>query len=272
MITKAIIPVAGYGTRRLPISKAVEKCMMPIGNRPAVDYVVKDAILAGIKDFYFVVNQHDNQIEKYYTENRDLNTYLQNSGNQDYIPYVQPPQGVNFYFVDQDINEKYGTAIPISLAFPYVQPGESVAVLTGNDFIFNHDGSSELAKLIMRTPENTSSALAIEVDSSQTPNYQIVEFNTAGYYYRTVKNPSAQDSPSNYALVNKYIFSYDLLQVIAAYANAQISGEYDMTEPLYQYALTGGIIQIVPTEGYYLDVDNPYSWLYANQIVMKQNR
>ena len=60
MITKAIILAAGWGTRRLPITKSVEKCMLPIGNRPVIDYVVQDAILAGIKDIYFGVNSEDN--------------------------------------------------------------------------------------------------------------------------------------------------------------------------------------------------------------------
>ena len=56
MITKAIIPVAGWGTRRLPVTKAIEKCMLPLGNRPVVDYIVQDCVRAGIRDIYFVVS------------------------------------------------------------------------------------------------------------------------------------------------------------------------------------------------------------------------
>lgn len=72
-ITKAIIPVAGWGTRMLPITKAIEKCMLPVGTRPVIDYVVQDVLQAGIKDIYFVVGEDSTQLEKYYRSNIKLN-------------------------------------------------------------------------------------------------------------------------------------------------------------------------------------------------------
>ena len=272
MVTKAIIPVAGYGTRRLPITKAVEKCMMPIGNRPAVDYIVQDAIAAGIRDIYFVVNKDDTQIERYYMRNQKLENYLQGIGANEYLNFIQPPQGVNFYYIDQDVSDRYGNAIPIGLCFPYIKPGESVAILTGNDFIFNSDGSSELAKLISQTPEGASSLLTLQIDPNQSSSYNVIEFDMNGNYYRTIKKPTPSQAPSNYINVNKYIFSYELLQAVAAYSNVNITGEYDVLEPIHQYAITGGLMKIVSTNGYYLNVDDPYSWLYANQIVINNQR
>lgn len=79
-----------------------------------------------------------------------MEQYLNFAGKPEYLRYIAPPQGVNFYFIEQEVNTKYGTAIPVGLCFPYIRPGESVAVLTGDDFIYNYDGSSELARLIMR--------------------------------------------------------------------------------------------------------------------------
>ncbi len=58
MITKAIIPVAGWGTRMLPITKSIEKCMLPVGTRPVIDYIVQDVVRAGVKDIYFVVGEN----------------------------------------------------------------------------------------------------------------------------------------------------------------------------------------------------------------------
>lgn len=72
MITTAIIPVAGWGSRRLPITKAIEKCMLPIGNRPLVDYVVQDCIAAGITDIIFVVSEGSEQLQRYYGHNQAL--------------------------------------------------------------------------------------------------------------------------------------------------------------------------------------------------------
>ena len=65
-ITKAIIPVAGWGTRMLPITKSIEKCMLPVGTRPVIDYVVQDVIKAGIKDIYFVVGEQSSQLQSFY--------------------------------------------------------------------------------------------------------------------------------------------------------------------------------------------------------------
>ena len=69
MITKAIIPVAGWGTRMLPITKSIEKCMLPVGTRPVIDYIVQDVVKAGVKDIYFVVGEQSTQVQSYYRSN-----------------------------------------------------------------------------------------------------------------------------------------------------------------------------------------------------------
>src|SRR5690242_17819322 len=124
-ISKAIIPVAGWGTRRLPITKTIEKSMLPIGNRPLVDYVVQDCIAAGIRDIYFVVSGEQTQVEAYYSENITLNNYLTANGKANRIPDVTPPSDVAFHYVVQPQGGKYGTAIPISLVVPELEQGES---------------------------------------------------------------------------------------------------------------------------------------------------
>ena len=268
MITKAIILAAGWGTRRLPITKSVEKCMLPIGNRPVIDYVVQDAILAGIKDIYFVVNSEDNQIEKYYKPYPKLEQYLNFAGKPEYLRYIAPPQGVNFYFIEQEVNTKYGTAIPVGLCFPYIRPGESVAVLTGDDFIYNYDGSSELARLIMQTPQGASSMLSVEVDPNRVGEYGVIEFDTQGNYYQIVEKPSPENSPSNYINISKYILNYEVLQVAAAYSKVDITGEYALTEPINQYVLTGGTMKVVLSQGKYFDSGNAYAWVEANRTVL----
>lgn len=269
-ITKAIIPVAGWGTRRLPITKAIEKCMLPVGNRPVIDYVVQDAILAGITDIYFVVNQADTQLERYYTRNTTLEHYLQFAGKQEYLRYIMPPQNINFYYIDQDTTTKYGTAIPIGLCAPYVRPGESVAVMMGDDFIYNSDGSSELARLINQTPEGGCSMLGVQVDPQLVERYGVIEFDHEGNYHQIIENPKPEQAPSNSINVSKYIFNYDLLQATAAYANVELTGEYKITEPINQYVLTGGTMRVVQPQGQYLDAGNAYSWLYANQVILSQ--
>ena len=84
MITKAIIPVAGWGTRRLPITKIIEKSMLPVGNRPLVDYSVQELVKAGVKDIYMVIsNVEPCQVREFYKDNLALNQYLIDRGKED---------------------------------------------------------------------------------------------------------------------------------------------------------------------------------------------
>ena len=155
-ITKAIIPVAGWGTRMLPITKAIEKCMLPVGKRPIIDYVVQDCLAAGIREFIFVVSEQSSQLEAYYRSNIHLNDYLRRKGKEDMLPLIAPLKA-NMHFVTQPSYGKYGTAVPVALASDYINMGESAVVLMGDDFMYNPDGSSEVARLIAATPASECS-------------------------------------------------------------------------------------------------------------------
>src|SRR5688500_14108078 len=105
---KAIIPVAGFGTRRLPITKAVEKCMLPVGNRPLIDYVVEDCIKAGVEEFYFVVGEEFQQLKRYYGHNQLLEEYLQRNGKQEALDEILAiAHKARFHYVIQDQHQPY---------------------------------------------------------------------------------------------------------------------------------------------------------------------
>ena len=273
IITKAIIPVAGWGTRRLPITKAIEKCMLPIGNRPLVDYVVRDCVQAGITDIYFVINKGDYQLQKYFSINQDLNAFLTYEGKSEMISLVTPPQNVNFHYVEQPVNGKYGTAVPVGLCMQYIAKGESVAVMMGDDFIYNSDGSSELMRLKAATPENGSSMVMVEIPHEDVSRYGVIQFNeTTHAFEKIVEKPTPDMAPSNFINVSKYILSYDVLQLVKTYTDLDVSGEYYLTEPINQYVLSGGLMQAVPAKGQYLDGGNVHGWLHANEVVIRQTQ
>ena len=116
-ISKAIIPVAGWGTRRLPITKIIEKSMLPVGNRPLVDYSVQQLIEAGVKDIYMVVsNVEPCQVRAFYQDNLALNLYLRERGKEDKLEKAKTlPDDVTIHYVAQDPSAKYGTAVPVAL-------------------------------------------------------------------------------------------------------------------------------------------------------------
>lgn len=268
-ITKAIIPVAGWGTRRLPITKAVEKCMLPIGNRPIVDYVVQDCIAAGITDIYFVVSENSTQLQAYYGDNAELTTYLIASDKERLLPLIKPLANVNFHYVIQPNNGKYGTAIPVGLVVPQLQQGESAVVLMGDDFIYNSDGSSEVERLLRATLEGTSSMLGATVERSQVSRYGVLEFDKQSNYRSIIDRPSPEMAPSTMINISKYVMDYELLRAIQAYSDIVLSGEYQITEVMNQYVLRGGTIKVVEAVGQYLDGGSVEGWLQANNTILK---
>jgi UTP--glucose-1-phosphate uridylyltransferase len=268
-ITKAIIPVAGWGTRRLPITKAIEKCMLPIGNRPLVDYVVQDCIAAGITDIYFVVSEWMTQIQSYYSDNGVLDTYLIGNNKEDMLPLVRPPSGVQFHYVTQDTNGKYGTAIPVSLIMDQLKAGESAVVLMGDDFIYNADGTSEVRRLLDAAPEGGNAMLGVEVPREAVSRYGVIDMNDHHEFTRIVEKPTPEQAPSTLINVSKYVLNYDLLSAISSYADISLSGEYYITEPINQYVMSGGSIVVVPAKGEYLDGGSEGGWIHANNVVFR---
>lgn len=264
MITKAIIPVAGWGTRRLPITKAIEKCMLPIGNRPIVDYVVEDCINAGITEIFFVVNKDFNQqIKTYYGDNAALNNYLESRGKP---PLPRIDKEVAFHYIEQASNDKYGTAIPVALAAEYVAEGESAVVVMGDDFIYNRDGSSEIARLIEATPEGRSAMLCASVAKSDVDRYGVVEMTEAGDYIRIVEHPDPERTPSTLINISKYVMHSRLIHATKDVPQ-HASGEYYIIDAMNQYVEQGGAIKVLPAQGTYLDGGSLEGWLHANNVV-----
>lgn len=266
-ITKAIIATAGWGTRRLPITKSIEKAMLPVGNRPLVDYAVQDCIAAGIRDIYLVVNEGNSQVRDFYSDNAQLNAYLSGNRQDEILRSIALPR-VNFHFVDQSQNSRYGTAIPVSLVAPEIREGESVVMVTGDDFIYNRDGSSEIARLIAATPEGGNTMLAVDVGPQLIGRYGAIQYDENNNFVQIVEKPAPGQAPSTLANVSKYVLNYDLVQAIANYSKIDMSGEYYITDPINQYVFGGGSIQILPATGQYLDGGNVYSWLAANNAVL----
>lgn len=270
-ITKAIIPVAGWGTRRLPITKAIDKCMLPVGNRPIVDYVVRDCIKAGIKEIFFVVNKGSTQLQQYYSDNQALNQFLEYNRKQDMIELARPPHDVIFHYIEQDSNDKYGTAIPVSLVYPKLQKGESVLVVTGDDFVYNSDGSSELLRLISGTPQGANGLLSAPVAPEEVSRYGVIDFNEdTGLFAGIVEKPPVGQAPSNQINVSKYVLNYDIVMRTHQYCQLDVSGEYYLISVLNQAAVEGTPVTVVPAVGEYLDCGNVHGWLHANQLIINR--
>ena len=266
-ITKAIIPVAGWGTRRLPITKTIEKCMLPIGNRPLVDYVVQDCLKAGITELIFVVGEDSTQLEDYYRTNIKLNDYLKRNGKEDKLPMIAPLEGVTLHFITQSSYGKYGTAVPIALAADYINEGESAVVLMGDDFIWNPDGSSEVARLLDATPDGDCGLLAAQVPQEAVSKYGVIERDSEGNYVRIIDQPTPEDAPSNLINISKYVLTKAVIDRAASLPAAH-NGEYQLPDAINGHVSDGGKVKVVPANGEYLDGGSVEGWLHANNVVV----
>lgn len=278
MITKAIVPVAGWGTRRLPITKVVEKSMLPVGNRPLVDYSVQELIKAGVKDIYMVIsNVEPCQVKAFYTDNEALNQYLVERGKEDRLALANTlPADVNIHYVTQDPTGKYGTAVPIAMVVEEYNIDEQVFVFMGDDFIWNPDGESAAESLLKSLKSDTDSALlGVEIPKDQVSRYGVLSVKN-DLLTGVVEKPSIEEAPSNLINPSKYIMSPGLLKEIVDYVRTNDFGpkdqEYVVTDPIDSYLERNGVMRVVRTDGDYLDGGTVEGWVHANNVVCGGDR
>ena len=272
-ITKAIIPVAGWGTRRLPITKIIEKSMLPVGNRPLVDYSVQELIKAGVKDIYMVIsNVEPCQVREFYKDNLALNNYLEERGKIDRLTLAKTlPEGVNIHYTSQDPSAKYGTAVPVAMVAEEFNINEQVFVFFGDDFIWNPNGESSAESLLKSIKSDDESAiLGVEVKKEDVVKYGMIDVKD-GKLTRIVEKPELKDVTSNLVHVSKYIMSPKLIQEMVEYVHTHNFGpkdqEYLATDPLATFVEKGGIVRVAPTTGEYLDGGSIEGWVHANNVV-----
>ncbi len=272
-ITKAIIPVAGWGTRRLPITKIIEKSMLPVGNRPLVDYSVQELIKAGVKDIYMVIsNVEPCQVREYYKDNLALNLYLEERGKEDRLKLAKTlPDGVKIHYTSQDPSAKYGTAVPVAMVAEEYNINEPVFVFFGDDFIWNPNGESAAESLLKSIEsEDESAILGVEVAREEVVKYGMIDVKD-GKLTKIVEKPALEDVNSNLVHVSKYIMSPKLIQEMVEYVHSHDFGpkdqEYMATDPLATFVEKGGIVRVAPTTGEYLDGGSIEGWVHANNVV-----
>ncbi|MBQ3294398.1 hypothetical protein IJG98_01550 [Candidatus Saccharibacteria bacterium] len=272
-ITKAIIPVAGWGTRRLPITKIIEKSMLPVGNRPLVDYSVQELIKAGVKDIYMVIsNVEPCQVREFYKDNLALNQYLETRGKMDRLALAKTlPDGVRIHYTSQDPSAKYGTAVPVAMVAEEYNINEPVFVFFGDDFIWNPGGESAAESLLKSVQSDDESAiLGVEVPREDVVKYGMIDVKD-GKLTKIVEKPALEAVTSNLVHVSKYIMSPKLIQEMVEYVNTHDFGpkdqEYMATDPLATFVEKGGIVRVAPTTGEYLDGGSIEGWVHANNVV-----
>lgn len=253
----------------LPITKSIEKSMLPVGTRPVIDYVVQDLLKAGINDLYFVVGEQSAQIESYYRSNIQLNDHLRAKGKLDLLKKVAPLEGVKIHFITQPSHGGYGTSIPVALASEFIKEGEQALVIMGDQFFWREDGGSNAADLIKLVKDSGHRAglLATPVPEEEVSKYGIIDIDEEHRFIKIVEKPNRDEAPSNLNNASFYLFDKKLFELAKHLPVNPARGEYEITDAINAYVEAGKSIMVGTTKGIYMDCGNPEGWLRANNIV-----
>lgn len=271
--TKAIIALAGFGGRRVPITKAIEKCMIPVGNRPIVDYLVDDCIAAGTTDIIFVVGEQSQQIRTYYGHNQGLEDYLVKNHKLDALEAVSDLQTkARFHFVTQDTSQPYGTSVALWLARNYIQEDESFLFMYGDNLHYREDSKHVIAAFVRdAAASGADTAMMVnEVPHDQVHKYGVVATEPRGKFefFRYIhEKPTVNEAPSN--LNNSGVFMFT--QAIFPYVKRSLddeSHERYVTDAINYYHDDGHDIAVVRSSGEWLDCGSVEGWLYANNRIL----
>lgn len=280
----AVILTAGWGTRRLPITKTIEKNMLPVGNRPLIDFAVQDALSVGIEEIYIVVSSAErSQIRDYYSQNLELEQFLRAHGKAEMLPLIKTlPDGVRLHFVEQGYPGRYGAAIALVSAIEAGELKGPLWVCMGDNFIWNPGGQTASQTMVEAIAaaqvetgrEDVSAMLGVEVPREEVSRYGVLSVDAAGNLTGIVEKPSVEAAPSNLISPGYYVFSPRLVQLTLDYVHQNDftpgEREYLVPDPIAEYLAEGGLVRTVPAEGTYLDGGTLEGWLHANQVVCKE--
>ena len=246
-VRAAVFPVAGRGTRFLPATKASPKEMLPIVDKPLIQYAVEEAIEAGVTRLIFVTGSSKRAIEDHFDSDPELERALTQSGKDELLRSIQDivPEGVSCIYIRQ--GEPLGLGHAVLCARPAVGD-EPFFVHLADDLISGHPGC--LAQMAEEYAEHGGSVIAVEtVPKENTSSYGIVAIDSSdrNRITKIVEKPAPADAPSNSAVVGRYLLApeiFDKLESTGKGAGGEIQltdGIADLMQesPVYAYAFDG---------------------------------
>ena len=232
-IKKAVLPVAGFGTRFLPATKAIPKEMLPIIDKPLVQYAVEEALNIGIEEIIFITSPTKYSIKKHFDKSQILEELLISSGKQEYVKKLNPDifKSIKFHYVIQE--EQNGLGHAISLAKHLIED-EPFAILLPDDLFFSEDSClNQLKRVYIKT---NSSVIAVnEIDEDNIHKYGVIQ---PGFIEKNlievkgiVEKPIANEAPSNIAVCGRYILNSSIFNYLDE-VNPDKSGEIQLTDAI----------------------------------------
>lgn len=265
-VKKAIIPAAGLGTRFLPASKAQPKEMLPIVDKPTIQYIVEEAVASGIDDILIVSGRGKRAIEDHFDKSFELEEVLEQKGKQEELEMIRHISNLaNIYYIRQKEPRGLGHAIWCARKFIGNDP---FAVLLGDDIV--ESSKPCLAQLIEIFHQVQSPIVGVQVvDWEEVSKYGIIvpdseaeeQKQNVMEVLKMMEKPAREEAPSNYAIMGRYILTADIFDILE-HQQPGAGGEIQLTDainalnafrPVYAYAF----------EGNRYDVGNKFGFIKA---------
>ena len=234
-ITKAVIPAAGLGTRFLPATKAQPKEMLPIVDKPTIQYIIEEAIESGIKSIIIITGRGKRAIEDHFDKSYELENELKKGGKDDLLDMVSEISNmVDLHYIRQKEPRGLGHAIHCAKTFTGNEP---FAVMLGDDVVVNHEKPA-LKQLIDVYDEYKTTVIGVQrVAKEDVHKYGIVDPLVKSDQYRLhkvktlVEKPDVQDAPSDIAILGRYVITPDIFDILE-HVQPGKGGEIQLTDAL----------------------------------------
>lgn len=244
MISKCLFPVAGYGTRFLPATKSMPKEMLPVVNKPLVQYGVEEAIDAGMADIAFITGRGKRAIADHFDISYELEHQIQGTGKEEYMTSIRHvlDQGT-FSYTRQREMKGLGHAI---LTGETLIGDNAFGVILSDDLCVNQDGPSVMAQMAELYRQFRCSIVAImEVPEDQVHKYGVISGTCMkdGLYRvdNMIEKPSQEEAPSNLAIIGRYILTPDIFEILRETPPGK-NGEIQITDALLEQAKNGCVM------------------------------
>ncbi len=264
-ITKAVIAAAGTGTRFLPATKNQPKEMLPIIDKPIIQYLVEEAVASGIKDIILVTRAGHHIMEDFFDNNRELEKQLKETNKLDRLRIIQEiPKMANFVYTRQRGHLPYGNATPLLVVKELIDPNEAFVYMFGDDMTLSE---KPVTKQLIEVYEkcHPSAILAVqEVPDSEVPRYGTVKYKEHGeceYEMELgVEKAPIEEAPSNMAQFGRFIFTNDVIKEALKVRTGK-DNELWVIDILNSLAQQGKKVIAQPIEGEWLTTGDPLRYL-----------
>lgn len=266
-ITKAIIPAAGLGTRVLPASKSVPKEMLNIVDKPAIQYIVEEAVAAGITDILVITNRGKGVIEDHFDHSFELEASLKDNPSKKriYDDVLKASSLANMYYIRQ--KETKGLAHAISCARSFIG-NEPFAILYGDDVIVSPEGKPVIGQLIDAYDKYGVGCVGVkEVPRKDVPKYCSLDVtpidNNVMAVHNIIEKPTPEEIVSCYSILGRVVMPPEIFDLIEQTPPDKKSGEVYFTDSMLMLARQGKL-NAVDFDGIRYDMGNKLGIMKAN--------